>query len=198
MVSSVLIVDDDEIFRNTHKEAVAEYRFILEMAEKDPAYKKYSKDASSAMVYAMDNYFKDKNETKKLPKGDGDQVIASIDAYVRTYPNDKEVPKYLARASGILVTSGRMDEARPRLMQLVDQYPHSKEAWDAAATLLKDAHDRKDNDASLALSQHILANPALMAQDHNGKLRKELETVVDVRGPRELFHSAEREGRPLP
>lgn len=161
-----------------HGEAVTEYRTIVEMAEKDPAYRKYQKDANAAMVYAMDSYFKDRGG-KKLAKGDGDTVIASIDAYVRAYPNDKDVPKYLARASGILVTSGRIDEARPRLMEIVDRHPQSKEAWDAAATLLKDAHDRKDNDASLGLAQHFLAVPELMAQDRKGELKKSLETIVD-------------------
>ncbi|MGZ3649682.1 MAG: tetratricopeptide repeat protein [Bdellovibrionota bacterium] len=162
-----------------HKEATGEYRFIIDMAAKDPAYKKYEKEASSAMVYAMDGYFKSKSETKKLDRNDGDQVIASIDTFVRTYPNDKDVPKYLARASGILVTSGRMDEARPRLLEIIEKHPQSKEAWDAAATLLKDAHDRKDADASFALSQRFLGNQALMAQDRKGDLRKSLEDVIE-------------------
>jgi TolA-binding protein len=162
-----------------YREAVSEYRIIIENAQKDPGYRKYQKEASSAMVYAMDKSFNEKDDSKEMNKGDSDQVIASIDAYVKSFPNDKETPKYLARASGILVTNGRMDEARPRLMNLVDTHPESKEAWDAAATLLKDAHGRKDNGASLALAQHFLASPRLMAQDSKGVFRKDLEQIVD-------------------
>lgn len=161
------------------KEATNEYRFIIDSAAKDPAFKKYEKEASSAMVYAMDGYLKKQGSGKALDRNDGDQVIASIDSYVRTYPNDKDVPKYLARASGILVTSGRMDEARPRLMQIVDQHPNSKEAWDAAATLLKDAQSRKDTDGTISLSQHFLSNPTLMAQDRRGEFRKQLDDIVE-------------------
>jgi Tfp pilus assembly protein PilF len=156
-----------------HKDAIAEFRYISEMGAKDPAFRKYEKDASSAMVYAMDKYFKGK-DPGKLNRNDGDQVIASIDAYVKAYPNDKEVPKYEARASDILIKGGRMDEARPRLLKITDQYPSSPQAWDAAATLLKDAHDRKDTQAQLQLSDHFLANTALMSQDKNGAFRKSL------------------------
>ena len=163
-----------------YREALVEYRFIVESADKDPAYRKYQKDSSSAIVFAMDNFFKStKGEAKKLSRGEADQLIANIDAYVKSYPSDKKVPAYLARASGILVTNSRMDEARPRLLEIVEKYPDSKEAWDAAATLLKDAHDKKDNNASLELAQHFLANKSLMAQDRSGSLRKSLVNIVE-------------------
>jgi tetratricopeptide (TPR) repeat protein len=161
------------------KEATTEYRFIIDSAAKDPAYKKYEKESSSAMVYAMDGYMKKQGSSKNLDRNDSDQVIASIDSFVRTYPNDKEVSKYLARASGILVTAGRMDEARPRLMQIVDKHANSKEAWDAAGTLIKDSQSRKDIDGTLSLSQHFLANPMLMAQDRKGEFRKQLDDIVE-------------------
>ncbi len=161
------------------QEAVAEYRFIIEQAGSESAYRKYQKDAASALVYSMNNYLKAKSSSKNVPKGESDQVIAAIDSYVKTYPDDKQVTEYLARAAGILVTSGRMDEARPRLHDIIDKHPNSKQAWDAAADLLKDAEARKDAQTAQRLAQSFLANETLMAQDKKGQFRKTLQTVVD-------------------
>lgn len=160
------------------KEAVSEYRFIIEQSESVSAYKKYQKDAASALVYSMNNYLKAKG-TKSVPKAEADQVIAAIDSYVKTYPEDKQVTEYLARAAGILVTSNRMDEARPRLHEIIDKHPTSKEAWDAAATLLKDAKDRKDLEGSQRLAQSFLANETLIAQDKKGEFKKSLNAIID-------------------
>lgn len=162
---------------NRHREAAAEYKAIMDLAESEPAYRKYAKDGAAGMVFSLDNYFKAKGE-KNLSKADGDQVIGAIDSYVRTYPKDRDAPKYLARAAGILVTSDRMAEARPRLASMIENYPTSKEAWDAAGTLLKDAEDRKQYEEAEGLSKTFLANRGLMGQDKNGDLRKRLETVI--------------------
>lgn len=161
------------------KDAVSEYRFILDHAEKESAYKKYQKDSSTAIVYAMDGYFKGKSKNEKISKGDSDEVIGSIDTFVKTYPNDKEAPKYLARAAGILVTAGRWDEARPRLMEIIEKYPRTDEAMDSAGTLIKDAETRKDDDAANRLAQSFLANEKLMQQDSKGLLKKSLESLLD-------------------
>lgn len=158
------------------KEAAAEYRFILEQSQSESAYKKYQKDSAAGIVFAFDNLFK--NKGKALSKADGDQVIGAIDSYVQLYPNDKDTPKYLARAAGILVTSKRMDEARPRLMEIVDKYPRSSEAWDAAATMLKDAEDRKNFEDVESLSKKFLENNTLMAQDKKDEFRKKLESIA--------------------
>ncbi len=160
-----------------HREAAAQYRHIMDKAEDEGAYKKYGKDAAAGLIYALDTYLKGRSE-KNLSKADGDQVIGAIDAYLRTYPNDKDASRYLARAAGILVTSNRMDEARPRLEALIEKYPQSRQAWDAAATLLKDAEDRKDYEAAERLSKGFLANGRLMAQDDKGEFRKRLESIV--------------------
>jgi cellulose synthase operon protein C len=162
---------------NRHREAAAEYKAIMDLAESEPAYRKYAKDGAAGMVFSLDNYFKSKGG-KDLSKADGDQVIGAIDSYVRTYPKDRDAPKYLARAAGILVTSGRMAEAKPRLQSMVETYPNSKEAWDAAATLLKDAEDRKQFTEAEELSKSFLANRGLMSQDKGGDLRKRLESVI--------------------
>ena len=161
------------------KEATAEYKFIVDQSQSDSAYRKYQKDAAAAMVYSMNNYFKSKGDAKKMPKGEADQLIASIDSFVATYPDDKQVPEYKARAAGILVASGRWDDARPRLHDIIEKQPKSKEAWDAAATLIKDAEARKDAQGSRVLAESFLANDALMEQDKKGELRKSLQSVVD-------------------
>lgn len=161
------------------REAVAEYRFIIDRADDEPAYRKYEKEAAAALVYSMNNYFKAKGDAKKLPKGEADQVIAAIDSYVKSYPEEKQVTEYLARAAGILVTSGRMDEARPRLHEIIEKYPQSKEAWDAAAELMKDADERKDAQLSEKLAQSFLDNEQLMARDKKGQFRKSLQSAVD-------------------
>lgn len=160
-----------------HREAAAEQKAIMDLAESEPAYKKYAKDGAAGMVYSLDAYFKGKGEGKALSKSDGDQVIGAIDSYVKTYPNDKEAPKYLARAAGILVTSNRMAEARPRLSEIVEKYPNSQEAWDAAGNMLKDAEDRKDYDEADKLAKEFLGNRTLMAQDKKGEFRKRLESI---------------------
>lgn len=161
------------------KEAVAEYRFIIDQSGSDKAYAKYQKDAAAAMVYSMNNYFKAKGDSKKLPKAEADQVIAAIDSYVKSYPDDKQVTEYLARAAGILVTSGRMDEARPRLHEIIEKHPRSKEAWDAAGTLIKDAEARKDAQGAQVLAENFLGNEALLERDKKGDFRKSLQSVVD-------------------
>jgi len=161
------------------KEAVAEYRFVIDQAESDPAYRKYQRDAASALVYSMNSYFKAKGDAKQVPKVEADQVIAAIDSYVKSYPDDKQVTEYLARAAGILVVSGRMDEARPRLHVLIDQHSGSKEAWDAASTLLKEAKEKKDPETAQRLAQAFLSNEGLMAQDRKGEFRNTLQAIID-------------------
>jgi tetratricopeptide (TPR) repeat protein len=161
------------------KEAAAEQRYIMEQGQSDPAFKKYSKDAAAGIVYTLDSLLKNKGADKHMARADADQVIGAIDSYVHSYPHDKDVPKYLARAAGILVTTDRMDDARPRLKELVEKYPASKEAWDAAATLLKEAEDHKDYAKSEELSREFLENRPLMAQDAKGTFRKTLQTVID-------------------
>lgn len=161
-----------------HKEAAAEYGAMVDQAQTDIAYKKYQKDAASGMVYALDNYFKGKSSGKAMSKADGDQVITSIDAYVRLYPRDKDSTKYLARAAGILVTSGRMNEAKPRLMDIIERYSNNQEAWDAAATLLKDAEDKKDYEEASRLAKLFLENRGLLAQDKKGEFKKRLESIA--------------------
>lgn len=162
---------------NRHREAAAEYKSILELSQTDPAYKKYAKDAAAGMVFSLDAYFKSSGKGA-LSKADGDQLISAIDSYVAAYPKDKDVTKYLARAAGILVTSGRSDEARPRLLNMIEKYPHSPEAWDAAATLLKDADKRNDTDGLEQLSKSFLANSALLSQDKKGEFRAKLESIA--------------------
>jgi cellulose synthase operon protein C len=161
-----------------HKEAAAQYKTIMDKAEDDSAYKKYAKDGAAGMVFSLDNYFKQRGDGKKVSKADGDEVIAAIDSYIRTYPNDKDATKYLSRAAGILVISDRMDEARPRLTNMVEKYSNSKEAWDAASTLLKDAEERKDPAEAERLSKEFLSNRGLMAQDKKGEFRKKLDSIV--------------------
>lgn len=161
-----------------NQEAANEYKALLELSETDGAYKKYAKDSAAGMVFALDSYFKAKGDSKEVSKSEADQLIGAIDTYVKQFPKDKDAPKYLARAAGILVTSERMDEARPRLMELAEKHANSQEAWDAAANLLKDAEDRKDPAAAEELSQRFLANKGLMAQDKKGEFKKKLESIV--------------------
>ncbi len=160
-----------------HREAAAEHKAIMDMAEDDAAYRKYAKDGAAGLVYSLDAYLKTKSD-KNMSKADGDQVIGAIDSYVREYPKDKDAPKYLARAAGILVTSGRMKEAQPRLHDIIEKYPQSTQAWDASATLLKEAEDQKDYERAEKLAGEFLGNQALMGQDKKGEFRKKLETVV--------------------
>lgn len=169
------------------KEATAEYRFIIESSNTDPAYKKYQKDAAAAMVYAMNNYFKAHGDAKKMGKNEADQLIGALDSYTVTYADDPKVTEYKARAAGILVASGRMDEARPRLHEIIEKHPRSKEAWDAAASLIKDAETRKDAQGAQVLAENFLGNEALLERDKNGEFRKSLQTVVD----RSSFQKAE-------
>lgn len=161
-----------------HREAAAEHKAILDLSESDSAYKKYAKDSAAGMVFSIDAYFRAKGDAKNVSKQDGDQVIGAIESYLRLYPNDKDAPKYAARAAGILVTSDRFDEARPRLQDIVAKYPTSTEGWDAAANLLKDAEDRKDYDGAETLAKGFLANRALMAQDKKGTFKTRLESIV--------------------
>jgi cellulose synthase operon protein C len=161
-----------------HQEAANEYKALLDLSETNAAYKKYAKDSAAGMVFSLDNYFRGKGDAKDVSKSEADQLIGAIDTYVKQFPKDKDAPKYLARAAGILVTSDRMDEARPRLMELADKYSGSQEAWDAAANLLKDAEDRKDPAAAEELSQRFLQNRGLMAQDKKGEFKKKLESIV--------------------
>ncbi len=160
-----------------HKSAAAEYKTILDSSD-DSAFKKYQKDAAQGMIFSLDSYFKAQNKGGPLSKNDADDLVAAIDSFVRLYPNDKEVTKYLARATGILVTSKRMDEARPRLMQIVENYPRSSEALESAVLLMKDAEDRQEWNEVASLSEKFLKNGALMAQDKKGTLRKQLESVA--------------------
>lgn len=161
---------------NRHREAAAEYKAIMDLAEDESAYRKYAKDGAAGMVFSLDAYFKSRGD-KDLSKSDGDQVIGAIDSYVRTYPKDKDAAKFLARAAGILVTSKRMDEARPRLRRMIEEYPGTTEAWDAAFTLIKDAEDRKDYDDAEKLAKYFLSTRGLMAQDKKGDFRKRLESI---------------------
>jgi tetratricopeptide (TPR) repeat protein len=160
-----------------HREAATEYKRIMDLADSESAYAKYKKDAAAGLVFSLDSYLKSKGK-KNLSKEDGDEVIAAIDAYVRAYPDDKDATEYLSRAAGILVTSNRMDEARPRLMDMIGKYPRSKDAWDAADTLLRDAEKKKDFEASEKLAESFLANGSLMAQDKKGVFRRKLEAIV--------------------
>lgn len=162
-----------------HREAAAEYKAILDLSQSDPAYKKYGKDSAINIIYSLDAYFKQqKGAGKALSKSDADQIIGAIDSYLEAYPNDKQAAEYLARATGILVVSGRMDEARPRLNQIIAKYPKSPEAWDAASSLLKETEQKKDYAGSEELAKHFLANPVLMAQDKKGEFRKQLESIA--------------------
>lgn len=168
---------DVESQQNKFREAAAEYKAILDESQSNAAYKKYAKDSAAGMVFALDNYFKAQGDAKNISKADADQVIGAIDSYVKLYPQDKDATKYLARAAGILVTSDRQDEARPRLLEMTEKHSDSKEAWDAAATLLKEAEDKKDYEEAAKLSQQFLNNKGLMAQDKKGDFKKRLESI---------------------
>lgn len=175
-----------------HREASAEYKFIMDRAESEPAYAKYKKEAASGMVYSIDAYFKAKGG-KNLSRADADQVIAAIDSYVRAYPNEKDVPDFLTRAAGILVVQDRDAEARPRLEELIEKYPNSKDAWDAAANLMKQAEEKKDSARIRELAHSFLANRGLMAQDKKGEMRKKLEAVL-ARGEFDQVVAVEKGG----
>ena len=160
------------------REAAQEYRFILDKAQSESEYKRYQKESAAGMIEALDKYFKSKEASKSLSRDDADNLISAIDFYVRLYPNDKDTVKFLARAAGILVTGKRMEEARPRLKKIVESYPSTKTAWDAASNLLKDAEDRKDYVEAEKISREFLANKPLMAQDKNAEFRKRLDSIV--------------------
>ena len=162
-----------------HQAAAKEFRAIIDASFANPNdafLKKYQKDSALGLIYSLDSYFKGKS-AKSLPAAETDELIGAIDAYVRIYPTDKDAPKYLARAAGLLVTSNRMSEARPRLLNLANQYPSSKEALDAALTLVKDCEDRKDYAGTAVLAESILKNGPLLSQDRKGLLRAQLESL---------------------
>ncbi|NUM89532.1 MAG: hypothetical protein HUU37_10040, partial [Bdellovibrionales bacterium] len=144
----------------------------------DAAFQKYQKDAALGIVFSLDAFFKSDSSAKGLKREEVDTLVRAIDSWVEMFPREKETPQFLARAAGLLVTHGRMDEARPRLAALVERHPGSKEGLDAATTLLKDAEARAAWDEVRLLSERYLANKPLMAQDKKGQLRSQLEAVA--------------------
>lgn len=161
-----------------HREAATEYKAIMDYAESNAAFRKYSKDAAAGMVFSLDQILKAKGSSK-FSKEDADQVISAIDSFVKAYPKDKDATKYLGRAAGILVTSKRMEEAKPRLIEVLEKYPSSKEAFDAATILLKNAEDNRDYKGAESLARDLLSRRALMAQDRKGDFRKRLESIAE-------------------
>ncbi|MCO5141786.1 MAG: tetratricopeptide repeat protein [Oligoflexia bacterium] len=161
-----------------HKQAAAIHKEIMELSKSEKSYAKYGKDSAAAMVYSIDSYFNQKGKNKKLSQEDGDQVIAAIDTYVSQYPDDKNAPQYEARAAGILVTSGRDAEAKPRLHKIIEKYPRTTQAWDAASTLLKEAEEKKNYAEAESLASNFLQNKPLLSRDKNGEFKKKLESIV--------------------
>lgn len=159
-------------------EAAQEFQTILTAAEKDPSnasLKKYQKDSAVGLIFSIDAALK--QEKQQLSVEESNQLVMAVETYARLYPREKDVPKYLARASGVLVTSKRMSEARPRLEYLARNYSTSKEGLDAAILLVKDAEQAQAWDRVAKLSAEFLHNPGLMSQDKKGDLRKQLEDV---------------------
>lgn len=164
-----------------HREAAAQFRTLLDASlssSGDASLRKYQKDCALGLIYSLDAYFKENNSGDKVSGKDADELISAIDAYVRIYPSDKDVTKYMGRAAGLLVKAKRMDEARPRLIDLVERYPATKDALDAAVVLIRDSEERKDYQDAVQISQKMLANTALMAQDKDGKVRSQLQSII--------------------
>ncbi len=162
-----------------HRAAAQQYQLIVDQGRGgNSAWQKYMKDAAVGVVFSLDAFFKSDSSAKSLQREEVDSLVKAIDSYVEIFPREKEVPQFLARAVGLLVTTKRMDEARPRLLQLVDRHPGTREGLDAAVTLLKDAETRGAWDEVRLLSEQFLANRVLMAQDKKGQLRTQLEAVA--------------------
>ena len=159
-----------------YRESAQEYKIILDQAKTVSAYQKYQKQAAEGMVFVLDSMLK--GNKKDVSESDRQLEISAIDSYVALYPADKNSPKYLARAAGLLVTNHQWAEAKPRLLNLVEKYPSSQEAWDAAATMLKNSDNSKNYVEASGLAQTFLANLRLMAQDKKGDFRKRLESIA--------------------
>lgn len=163
-----------------HRESAAEFRFLLKAAIEDSGndyLQKIKRSAAEGVIYALDEYF-DRKKSAKLNRQETDELLEAIDAFVQLYPQDKDTPKFVARAAGLLKDQkDREAEYYERLRLLIEKYPGTPQALEAAVLLVKRAEARSDFEGIEKLVTEYLANDRLMAQDRKGTFRAQLEEV---------------------
>ena len=163
-----------------HRDAAAEFRYLLKAAIDDSGndyLQKVKRSAAEGVIYALDEYF-DRKQSDKLSRQETDELLEAIDLFVQLYPNDKETPKFVARAAGLLKDDrGREAEYFERLRLLIEKYPSTPRAIEAAVLFVKRAEAKGDFEGIEKLVSDYLGNERLMAQDKKGEFRAQLEGV---------------------
>lgn len=165
-----------------HRDAAAQYRLLLRAAlnDKGNSYlQKVQRSTAEGVIYSLDAYFKSRGRDVPSSKQEVDELLEAIDAFVELYPSDKESPKFVARAAGLLKDDrARKEEYQERLRVLIERYPGSPQALEAAVLQLREAEQKNDFTGVQALVKAYLGNERLMAQDTKGDFRQQLEGVL--------------------
>lgn len=164
-----------------HRQAANEYRLLVTAAIEDSGnstIQKLKRGSAEGLIYSLDAYFKRKKRGSKVSQAETDELLSAIDAFAKLYPKDKETPKFLARAAGLLKDDkNRKEEFHQRLQAMVDQYPRTEQALESAVILVKDAEKAANWERLQSLIDGFLKNEELLKQDKNGKFRKELVAI---------------------
>jgi tetratricopeptide (TPR) repeat protein len=163
-----------------YREAAAQYRFLLKASIDDSGndfLKKVKRSAAEGVIYTLDSYF-DARKSDRLSRAELDDLLEAIDTFVQLYPTDKDAPKFVARAAGLLKDDKeRAPEYHERLRLLVEKYPGTQQGMEAAVLLVKNAEEKNDFAGIERLVESYLSNERLMAQDRKGEFRAQLEAV---------------------
>ncbi len=166
-----------------YRQAANEYRLLVTAATEDPdnsTIKKLKHGSIKGLIYSLDFYFKKRKRKRKAGRSELDELLSAIDAFVAVYPSDKETPKFLARAAGLLKDNKeRKQEFEERLQSMIVQYPHTNQALESAVILVKEAEKAQEWGKLQSLIRGFLKNKALSTQDRKGKFKKELIAIRD-------------------
>ncbi len=141
---------------------------------------KYSRDALynalAALEYARSKEFEAaKAAGKKAQESPTDKKLTeAMELYIKTYPNDSDVPELLFRQGKLYYDYEVYDPAVRQWGLLLEKYPRSKYAAPAGELILDSFNKSKDYDNIETWARRMKTAPAFLAPDQ----QKRLNTLI--------------------
>jgi TolA-binding protein len=149
---------------------------------------KYSRDALynalAALEYARYKEFEAKKAAgKKQEESETDKKLTeAMELYIKTYPNDSEIPELLFRQGKLYYDYQVYDPAVRQWGLLLEKYPRSKYAQGAGELILDSFNKSKDYENIETWARRLKKAPAFMAPDQQKRLNTLIVQAVFKQG----------------
>jgi TolA-binding protein len=164
--------------------AADNYMAAVRLDPKGPHSRDALYNALAALEYARYNEFEaNKKAAKKQEESPTDKKLTeAMELYIKTYPNDPDIPELLFRQGKLYYDYQVYDPAVRQWGLLLEKYPRSKYAQGAGELILDSFNKSKDYENIETWARRLKTAPAFLAPDQQKRLNTLIVQAVFKQG----------------